>query len=230
MKDTLSKRLWRLFRSETHDTFAKKQDPKIVLMQHEESIKTAISGVQDSVISTVELLRDMEHAYAVDASRLERINLRIPSVANDIEKLKATGDVAEATRLEGILHEIVREQIRLEKSTAVDAAKITKQKDLIAGLRKDLEGLVAKQESFTNKRNELVAREANVVAQSAAREALNKIGSIDTGLTSDFERSIREQEATEKARKELSTSHIDHEFAMLEEAMESDKRMKGITA
>lgn len=230
MKNSIAQRLWRLFRSETHDTFSKKKDPKAVLLQHEETIKNSLTGAQDAVMSTVELLRDMELNYAEDETRLNRIKSRIPSVANDIETLKSRGEVEEASKLEAILHEIVREEIRLEKSMAVDAKKITTQKELIATLRKDLEVLTAKQEAFTSKRQELVAREATVTALSAARVALDNVGGIDTGATSAFERSIREKEAIEQARVEMSESGIDHAFAMLEESMEAEKRMKGISA
>ena len=230
MKNGIMQRIKRIFMSEAHAAIDKHTDPKKALLATEESMNESVKGAQDAIMATVEVLRDMELSYAQDSERLERINSRIPSVQNDITKLRAQGNETKAVELEGILREIIVEQIRMEKSLPLSAKSITKQKETIATLRQNLAELTDKQQSFTAKRQELIAREATVNANAAARKALDSVGGINLDATSVFERQIREQEAVEAARKEMSSSSIDREFALLEESMQADKRMKGLTA
>lgn len=230
MKNGIMQRIKRIFMSETHAAIDKRTDPKKALLERENSMNESVKGAQDAIMATVEVLRDMELSYAQETERLERINSRIPSVQNDINKLREQGNEAKAKELEGVLREIIVEQIRMEKSLPMAAKSITKQKETISSLRQNLAELTDRQQTFTAKRQELIAREATVTANAAARKALDSVGGINLDATSAFERQIREQEAIEAARKEMSTSGVDYEFAMLEESMAADERMKGLTA
>lgn len=197
-----------------------------------------VSTAELSIINTVEDLRNLEARQISDQERLMLLSVKIEGVGEEFQNLqnqKKTDPVL-ADAKSSLLIELIDEQVNLEKTMALNSARITKQKNTVRELRKSLTEMKNKLRQAEDTKNDLTARYNTVQAMDKADATLALLESENHGDTvNSIETHVRKREALSQGRKEvrgLSTERqfeeLEHEMAVSEKLEKYTNPMKGI--
>lgn len=210
------------------------EDPEKMLNQIERDFKNSIADAESSVAQTIGNLRLMEADLVEDQQAIVEWGAKAKAASMQAEKLRASGDAADADRFDNLARVALSKQISFEKEVATAEPSVQAQQQVVDQLKAGLQTMREKLVQLQAKRDELVSRGKVAKAQGQVQDAVKNLDVLDpTSELGRFEDKVKRQEAMVRGQAELAASTLDAQFNELDDLgalSEVDLRLQALKA
>jgi phage shock protein A len=231
-KQSILGRISQLLKANINALIDQAEDPQLLLDQLVRDYTNSIAEAESAVAQTIGNLRLMEQDHQEDVEAAADWGRKALAASTKADELRASGNSVDADKFDNLARVALGKQLSSENEAKAVEPTITSQNQVVASLKKGLEGMRAKLSQLTSKRDELVARAKTADAQRQVQEAVKSIDLLDpTSEISRFEDKIRREEAKVLGAQELAASSLDAQFEDLEdlgELTEVDARLAAL--
>ncbi|MCU1569412.1 MAG: hypothetical protein JWR33_153 [Naasia sp.] len=233
-KQTIFGRIAQLARANINSLIDSAEDPQLMLDQLVRDYTGSIAEAESAIAQTIGNLRLVEDDYREDVQNAEEWGRKAIAASAKADELRAAGDTAGADKFDALAKVALTRQLSSENEAKGAQPTIASQTEVVDRLKTGLQKMREKLGELTAKRNELVARQKTVQAQSVVQDAIKSIDIMDpTSEVSRFEDKIRREEARVRGQEELAASSLDSQFESLEdlgELTEVEARLAALKA
>ncbi|MGX5681344.1 PspA/IM30 family protein [Schumannella luteola] len=217
-KQSILGRITQLLKANINALLDQAEDPQVLLDQLVRDYTNSIAEAESAVAQTIGNLRLMEQDHAEDVAAAQDWGRKALAASSKADELRSAGNAADADKFDNLAKVALGKQVSSENEAKAVEPTITSQTAVVEQLKKGLEGMRAKLNELTSKRDELVARAKTAEAQKQVHEAIGSIDILDpTSEISRFEEKIRREEAKVLGQQELAASTLDAQFESLED-------------
>jgi len=217
-KQSILGRISQLMKANINSLLDQAEDPQLMLDQLVRDYTNSIADAEGAVAQTIGNLRLMEQDHTEDMNAAADWGRKALAASAKADELRAGGNSADADKFDNLAKVAISRQVSAENEAKTAEPTIASQTQVVEQLKSGLDGMRAKLNELTSKRDELVARSKTVEAQAQVHDALKSIDILDP--TSDlgrFEDKIRREEAKVLGQQELASSSLDAQFEGLED-------------
>lgn len=233
-KQSILGRISQLLKANINALLDQAEDPQLMLDQLVRDYTNSIAEAESAVAQTIGNLRLMEQDHAEDVEAAADWGRKALAASSKGDELRAAGDAANADKFDNLAKVALGKQVASENEAKAVEPTIASQTQVVEQLKKGLEGMRAKLNELTSKRDELVARAKAAQAQRQVQDAVKSIDIMDpTSELGRFEDKIRREEAIVIGQQEIAGSTLDAQFNSLEELdkqAEVDARLAALKA
>ncbi|MCW2289661.1 PspA/IM30 family protein [Leucobacter luti] len=217
-KQSILGRIAQLAKANINALLDSAEDPEKMLNQMERDFKNSIVDAESSVAQTIGNLRLMEADLEEDRRAVTEWGSKAAAASSQAEKLRASGDAADADRFDNLARVALSKQISFEKEVATAEPSVTAQQQVVDQLKTGLQTMREKLVQLQAKRDELVSRGKVADAQSQVQDAVKNLDVLDpTSELGRFEEKVKRQEAMVRGQAELAASTLDAQFNELDD-------------
>lgn len=217
-KQSILGRIAQLAKANINALLDQAEDPQLMLDQMVRDYTNSIAEAESAVAQTIGNLRLTEQDYREDVENATDWGRKALAASAKADELRAQGGAADADKFDNLAKVALGRQLASENEAKAAEPAIASQTQVVAQLKKGLDGMRGKLGELTAKRNELVARSKTAAAQQQVHDALKSIDLLDpTSEISRFEDKIRREEAKVLGQQELASSSLDAQFESLED-------------
>lgn len=217
-KQSIFGRIAQLAKANTHAAIDAAEDPSLMLDQTVREYTDNIREAETAVATTIGNLRMLEEDQKGDTEDAEEWGRKALAASQRAEKFRAAGDDTSAEKFNQLAKVALQKQLTEEREAASKATMIESQRMIVDKLKTGLEAMKHKRTELSSKRDELVARNRNAIAQGKMLDAVKSIDIMDpSSEVGRFEEKIRREEARVIGAAELSASSLDAQFEDLED-------------
>jgi phage shock protein A len=233
-KQSILGRITQLAKANINALLDSAEDPQRMLDQMVRDYTNSIAEAESAVAQTIGNLRLTEQDYREDEETAADWGRKALAASAKADELRGQGNSVDADRFDNLARVALGRQLSSENEAKAAEPTIASQTQVVAQLKKGLDGMHTKLAELTSKRDELVARSKTVAAQQQVHDALGSINMLDpTSEIGRFEEKIRREEAKVLGQQELESSSIDAQFEGLEDLgkqTEIDARLAALKA
>jgi phage shock protein A len=233
-KQTIFGRIAQLARANINSLIDQAEDPQLMLDQLVRDYTGSIQEAESAIAQTIGNLRLLEDDYREDVQNAQEWGRKALAASSKADELRGSGDTAGADKFDALARVALTRQMQSEGEAKSAEPSIASQTEVVDRLKTGLQKMREKLGELTAKRNELVARQKTVQAQSVVQDAIKSIDIMDpTSEVSRFEDKIRREEARVRGQEELAASSLDSQFESLEdlgELTEVEARLAALKA
>ncbi|GAA1352409.1 PspA/IM30 family protein [Falsarthrobacter nasiphocae] len=234
VKQSIFGRIAQLTRANINALLDQAEDPQKMLDQMVRDYRNNIAEAEQAVAQTIGNLRMLEKDHAEDVEAARSWGAKALAASRQADTFRAQGNSADAEKFDNLAKVALQRQIQSEGEAKAVEPTIASQQEVVASLKKGLDGMRGKLGELEAKRNQLVARAKVADAQSKVTDAMKGIDMMDpTSEISRFEEKVRREEARVMGQQELQASSIDAQFNQLEdlgEMTEIEARLAALKA
>ncbi|MDO7881485.1 PspA/IM30 family protein [Salinibacterium soli] len=217
-KQSILGRITQLLKANINALLDQAEDPQVLLDQLVRDYTNSIAEAESAVAQTIGNLRLMEQDHAEDVTAAQDWGRKALAASSKADELRSAGNTVDADKFDNLAKVALGKQVSSENEAKAVEPTIASQTAVVEQLKKGLEGMRAKLNELTSKRDELVARAKTAEAQKQVHEAIGSIDILDpTSEISRFEEKIRREEAKVLGQQELAASTLDAQFESLED-------------
>ena len=217
-KQTIFGRIAQLAKANINSLIDSAEDPQLMLDQLVRDYTGSIQEAESAIAQTIGNLRLLEDDHREDVQNAEEWGRKALAASRKADELRAAGDTAGADKFDALAKVALTRQVQSENEAKSAEPSIASQTEVVERLKGGLAKMREKLGQLTAKRDELVARQKTVQAQSQVQDALKSIDIMDpTSEVSRFEDKIRREEAKVRGQEELAASSLDAQFEDLED-------------
>jgi phage shock protein A len=217
-KQSILGRISQLMRANINALLDQAEDPQLMLDQLVRDFTNNIADAESAVAQTIGNLRLMEQDHAEDIAAAEDWGRKALAASNKADELRAAGNAADADKFDNLAKIALGKQLSSEKEAKDAEPTIASQTTTVEQLKTGLDGMHAKLEELTSKRDELVARAKTAEAQGQVLDAVKSVDVMDpTSEIGRFEDKVRREEAKVQGQQELAASSLDSQFNSLDD-------------
>jgi len=217
-KQSILGRIGQLLRANINALLDQAEDPQLMLDQLVRDYTNSIAEAESAVAQTIGNLRLIEQDHREDLDAAADWGRKAIAASTKADELRAQGNSADADKFDNLAKVALSKQVASENEAKAVEPTIASQTQVVESLKKGLEGMRAKLNELTSKRDELVARSKTAAAQQQVHEAIKSIDILDpTSEIGRFEEKIRREEAKVLGQQELAASTLDAQFEALED-------------
>ncbi len=217
-KQTIFGRIAQLARANINALIDQAEDPQLMLDQLVRDYTASIAEAENAIAQTIGNLRLLEDDHREDVQNAQEWGRKALAASNKADELRAAGDSAGADKFDNLAKVALGRQVQSESEARAAEPNIAAQTEVVERLKAGLSKMREKLGELTAKRDELIARQKTVQAQSQVHDALKSIDLMDpTSEVSRFEDKIRREEARVRGQQELAASSLDAQFESLED-------------
>ncbi|MDF1479696.1 PspA/IM30 family protein [Leifsonia sp. H3M29-4] len=233
-KQSILGRISQLLKANINALLDQAEDPQLMLDQLVRDYTNSIAEAESAVAQTIGNLRLMEQDHVEDVEAAADWGRKALAASQKADELRAAGNTADADKFDNLAKVALSKQVSSENEAKVVEPTIASQTQVVDQLKKGLEGMRAKLNELTSKRDELVARAKTAQAQQQVQDAVKSIDIMDpTSEIGRFEEKIRREEAMVLGKQEIAASTLDAQFNELDqlgEQAEVDLRLAALKA
>lgn len=233
-KQSILGRISQLLKANINALLDQAEDPQLMLDQLVRDYTNSIAEAESAVAQTIGNLRLMEQDHVEDVEAAADWGRKALAASQKADELRAAGNAADADKFDNLAKVALSKQVSSENEAKVVEPTIASQTQVVDQLKKGLEGMRAKLNELTSKRDELVARAKTAQAQQQVQDAVKSIDIMDpTSEIGRFEEKIRREEAMVLGKQEIAASTLDAQFNELDqlgEQAEVDLRLAALKA
>jgi phage shock protein A len=229
MAQSILGRIGQLVRANVNAALDAAEDPEKMLDQLVRDYTSNIKEAEDAAAQTIGNLHMLEDDQREATEALQEWGQKASLASRRADELRASGQTAEAERLDGMAKLALRRQISYEEQARTLEAQVQQQRELADKLKDGLEKLRLKREELVQKRDELVSRAKAASARMQVQQAVKSVSVMDpTSELRGFEERVRRQEALARGMEEVTAASLDDQFARLdsdEDELEVEARL-----
>jgi phage shock protein A len=233
-KQSILGRISQLLKANINSLLDQAEDPQLMLDQLVRDYTNSIAEAESAVAQTIGNLRLIEQDHTEDVDAAADWGRKALAASQKGDELRAAGNTADADKFDNLARIALSKQVASENEAKAVEPTIASQTQVVEQLKKGLEGMRAKLNELTSKRDELVARAKAAQAQQQVQDAVRSIDIMDpTSELGRFEDKIRREEALVLGQQEIAASTLDSQFNSLEELdkqAEVDVRLAALKA
>jgi len=217
-KQTIFGRIAQLAKANINSLIDSAEDPQLMLDQLVRDYTGSIQEAESAIAQTIGNLRLLEDDHREDVENAEEWGRKALAASRKADELRGAGDATGADKFDALAKVALTRQVQSENEAKSAEPSIASQTEVVERLKGGLSKMREKLGQLTAKRDELVARQKTVQAQSQVQDALKSIDIMDpTSEVSRFEDKIRREEAKVRGQEELAASSLDAQFEDLED-------------
>ena len=233
-KQSILGRISQLLKANINALIDQAEDPQLLLDQLVRHYTNSIAEAESAVAQTIGNLRLMEQDHAEDIEAAADWGRKALAASTKGDELRAGGNATDADKFDNLAKIALGKQVSSENEAKAVEPTIASQTTVVEQLKNGLDGMRAKLNELTAKRDELVARAKSAAAQSQVIDAVKSIDLLDpTSEISRFEDKIRREEAKVLGQQEIAASTLDAQFESLDDLdkqAEVDARLAALKA
>ena len=233
-KQSILGRISQLLKANINALIDQAEDPQLLLDQLVRDYTNSIAEAESAVAQTIGNLRLMEQDHAEDIEAAADWGRKALAASTKGDELRAGGNATDADKFDNLAKIALGKQVSSENEAKAVEPTIASQTTVVEQLKNGLDGMRAKLNELTAKRDELVARAKSAAAQSQVIDAVKSIDLLDpTSEISRFEDKIRREEAKVLGQQEIAASTLDAQFESLDDLdkeAEVDARLAALKA
>jgi len=233
-KQTIFGRIAQLARANINALIDQAEDPQLMLDQLVRDYTASIAEAENAIAQTIGNLRLLEDDHREDVQNAQDWGRKALAASQKADELRAAGDTTGADKFDALARVALTRQMQSESEAKSAEPSIASQTEVVERLKTGLQKMREKLGELTAKRDELVARQKTVQAQSTVQDAIKSIDIMDpTSEVGRFEEKIRREEARVRGQEELAASSLDAQFESLEdigEMTEVEARLAALKA
>jgi phage shock protein A len=233
-KQTIFGRIANLARANINALIDQAEDPQLMLDQLVRDYTGSIQEAESAIAQTIGNLRLLEDDHREDVQNAQDWGRKALAASQKADELRAAGDTSGADKFDALARVALTRQMQSESEAKSAEPSIASQTEVVERLKTGLQKMREKLGELTAKRDELVARQKTVQAQSTVQDAIKSIDIMDpTSEVGRFEEKIRREEARVRGQEELAASSLDAQFESLEdigEMTEVEARLAALKA
>lgn len=233
-KQSILGRITQLLKANINALIDQAEDPQLLLDQLVRDYTNSIAEAESAVAQTIGNLRLMEQDHAEDVEAAADWGRKALAASTKGDELRASGNATDADKFDNLAKIALGKQVSSENEAKAVEPTIASQTTVVEQLKNGLDGMRAKLNELTAKRDELVARAKSAAAQSQVIDAVKSIDLLDpTSEISRFEDKIRREEAKVLGQQEIAASTLDAQFESLDDLdkqAEVDARLAALKA
>ncbi|MCU1405216.1 MAG: PspA/IM30 family protein [Glaciihabitans sp.] len=217
-KQSILGRISQLAKANINALLDQAEDPQLMLDQMVRDYTNSIAETESAVAQTIGNLRLAEQDYREDIDNAADWGHKALAASSKADQLRAAGNSVDADKFDNLAKVALGRQLSSENEAKSAQPSIASQTEVVAQLKRGLDGMRGKLTELVAKRDELVARSKTAAAQLQVNDALKSINLLDpTSDSSRFEDKIRREEAKVLGQQELQASTLDAQFESLED-------------
>lgn len=218
VKQSILGRIAQLAKANINALLDSAEDPQKMLDQMVRDYTNSIAEAESAIAQTIGNLRMLEDDYREDIKTAGEWGQKALAASRKADELRAGGSTADADKFDALARVALTRQLQSEQEARGAEPTIASQTEVVDKLKAGLQKMREKLGELSSKRNELVARQKMVQAQSQVQDAVKSIDILDpTSEVGRFEEKIRREEAKVRGQQELSASSLDAQFESLED-------------
>ncbi len=224
VKQSIFGRIAQLAKANINALLDAAEDPAMMLDQMVRDYTNSIAEAESAIAQTIGNLRLIEQDHAEDVANAQDWGGKALAASRKADELRADGKGPDADKFDNLAKVALGRQLAAEKEATAVEPTIASQTEVVDKLKQGLDGMRAKLNELSSKRDELIARAKTASAQQQVMDAMKSIDMLDpTSEISRFEDKIRREEAKVLGQQELAASSLDAQF---EQLADTDKEIE----
>ena len=233
-KQSIFGRIAQLAKANIHALLDAAEDPAVMLDQMVRDYSNSIAEAEAAIAQTIGNLRLLEQDHAEDIQNADDWGRKALAASRKADEYRAEGKSDDADKFDNLAKVALARQLDSEGQAKSAEPNIASQNEVVSQLKRGLDGMKAKLNELSSKRDELISRAKTAQAQTQVMDAMKSIDLLDpTSEISRFEEKIRREEARVLGAQELAASTLDAQFEELEasdETVEVEARLAALKA
>ncbi len=234
VKQSIFGRIAQLAKANINALLDAAEDPAMMLDQMVRDYSSNIAEAESAIAQTIGNLRLLEQDHAEDVANAQDWGGKALAASRKADELRTGGNTPDADKFDNLAKVALGRQLAAEKEAKDAAPTIASQTEVVDKLKRGLDGMRAKLNELSSKRDELIARAKTASAQQQVMDAMKSIDILDpTSEIGRFEEKIRREEAKVLGQQELAASSLDAQFEQLadtDKEIEVDARLAALKA
>lgn len=227
-------RIGQLVRANINALLDEAEDPEKMLDLLVRDFTANIAEAETAVAQTIGNLRMLEADEREASMAVSEWGQKALAASQKADRLRASGQTAEAGRFDGLAKLALQRQINYEDQARTLGTQVAQQRELAEKLKDGLNKMRVKREELIQKRNQLVSRAKMARAQIRVQHALKSVSILDPASELNrFEERVSREEAMARGMEEVAASSLEEQFAQLdadEDQLELEHRFAQLKA